>query len=172
MIIMDIVVSDTNIFIDLMAVALLEPAFELPIRIHTVDYVIYEIKEDYQKEMLNKFIASGKLVVKEFEESELAEVLGMYGSRSNNVSVTDCSVWYYAKTNNYRLLTGDGKLRRSAIADGVQVSGILYITDMLVECGLIDGKDMAEKLNDLLSINGRLPLSAIKERIEKYVEHK
>lgn len=167
---MDIVVSDTNIFIDLIAVALLEPTFELPIRIHTVDYVLYEIKEESQKEMLNKFIASGKLVVKEFEESEFGEVLEMYGSRNNNVSITDCSVWYYAKTNNYRLLTGDGKLRRSAIADGVQVSGILYITDMLVECGLINGRDMAERLNELISINVRLPLSAIKERIDKYKE--
>ena len=86
------------------------------------------------------------------------------------MSVTDCSVWYYAKQNSFRLLTGDNKLKNSAIADGVQVSGILYLTDMLVEQKIVNETDMADKLEELLTINSRLPKKIIDERIAKYRE--
>ena len=45
---MDVVVNDTNIFIDLLSVELLEEAFKLPIDFHTVDYVVSEIVDSYQ----------------------------------------------------------------------------------------------------------------------------
>ena len=61
---MDIVVSDTNIFIDLIAVGLLERSCELPIRIHTVDYVINEITDVSQKAIINKLANDGKIIVK------------------------------------------------------------------------------------------------------------
>lgn len=49
------------------------------------------------------------------------------------MSIADYSVWLYAEKNNYTLLTGDGKLRKSASKSGVEVCGILKIFDMLVE---------------------------------------
>ena len=167
---MDIVVSDTNIFIDLIAVGLLERSCELPIRIHTVDYVINEITDVSQKAIINKLANDGKIIVKRFDSEEFLRIIGIYFSRSNNVSVTDCSVWYYAKQNSFRLLTGDNKLKNSAIADGVQVSGILYLTDMLVEQKIVNETDMADKLEELLTINSRLPKKIIDERIAKYRE--
>ena len=108
---MDVVVNDTNIFIDLLSVELLEEAFKLPIDFHTVDYVVSEIVDSYQKECIMSLVDRGLLTVKEFNEIESYEIINMYGKRSNNVSVTDCSVWYYAKQNNYRLLTGRQRKR-------------------------------------------------------------
>lgn len=165
---MDIVVNDTNIFIDLFSVGLLEDAFQLPITFHTVDYVVAEIVDGRQKDCIMELESRGVLTIKEFDEEELIEILTLYGKRSNNVSVTDCSVWYYAKKNNYRLLTGDGKLRSSAINDGVMVSGILFITDMLVECGIVEPKEMSRRLARLSDINKRLPRKLIEERISEY----
>lgn len=162
---MDIVVNDTNIFLDLMSVGLLDISFELPIKFHTVDYVVAEITDMEQKKQIMKLVETGKLYVKEFDEQEFGEIISLYQSRNNNVSVTDCSVWYYAKKNDFRLLTGDGKLRKSATADGVIVSGIFYITDMLVECNIVGKTDMANILNSLRAINKRLPQKIIDERI-------
>lgn len=162
---MDIVVNDTNIFLDLMSVGLLDISFELPIKFHTVDYVVAEITDMEQKKQIMKLVETGKLYVKEFDEQEFGEIISLYQSRNNNVSVTDCSVWYYAKKNDFRLLTGDGKLRKSATADGVIVSGIFYITDMLVECNIVGKTDMANILNSLRVINKRLPQKIIDERI-------
>lgn len=52
-----IVVNDTNIFIDLIAVDLLDKFFSLPIEIHTTDFVVHELTEPLQKKKLN-FILS------------------------------------------------------------------------------------------------------------------
>ena len=167
---MDIVVSDTNIFIDLASVGMMEDSCELPVRMHTTDQVINEITDNAQKTLVGKLVDEGKITVKHFDETEFSHVIEMFQTRKNNVSVTDCSVWYYAKRNGYRLLTGDNKLKNSAIADGVQVSGILFLTDMLVEQKIISRKDMAEKLERLLDLNSRLPKRIINERIIKYRE--
>lgn len=165
---MDIVVSDTNIFIDLASVGLMENSCELPVRMHTTDQVINEITDNAQKVLVGRLVDEGKITVKHFDETEFSHVIEMFLSRKNNVSVTDCSVWYYAKRNGFRLLTGDGKLKSSAIADGVQVSGVLFLTDMLVEHKIISKKDMADKLERLLTINSRLPKKIINERISQY----
>ena len=43
------VVSDTNIFIDLMNIGVLDMFFQLPWEIHTTDMVISEFKNEEQK---------------------------------------------------------------------------------------------------------------------------
>ena len=44
---MEIVISDTNIFIDLWNIGLLERFCELPVSIHTTDFIIGELKSKY-----------------------------------------------------------------------------------------------------------------------------
>lgn len=165
---MDVVVTDTNIFFDLISAGLLDSVFKLPLRFHTTDTVLSEIVVPEQQRQIRSFVDSGDLFVKEFDDEEFAEIINMYSAKRNNVSITDCSVWYYARKNNFRLLTGDGKLRSSATADGVIVSGILFLTDMLVGHGIIPPKEMSEKLKELYSLNKRLPKNIICSRIVEY----
>ena len=65
---MEIVVNDTNIFIDLHSIGLLYQFFELPITVHTVDFVINELTDEEQFKAINKYIENGKLKVQSFEE--------------------------------------------------------------------------------------------------------
>lgn len=167
---MDVVVNDTNIFIDLFNMGLLDDTMKLPLNFHTVDYVIHEIEDEKQKQVLEQLISNNKIQVKSFDENEMTEILNLYTTRSNNVSITDCAVWLYAKNNNYRLLTGDNKLRSSASNDGVIVSGILFITDKLVEHNITSKQIMIEKLQTLLISNKRLPKKLIEDRIQTYKE--
>ena len=78
------------------------------------------------------------------------------------------TVWYYAKKTGGRLLTGDGKLRKSAEADNVKVSGILYIVDNLVEYGILEKADAEDLLEKLMQINMRLPKGECEKRILKW----
>ncbi|MGN1258005.1 MAG: hypothetical protein ACI4T0_03745, partial [Candidatus Limisoma sp.] len=64
---MEIVVNDTNIFIDLHSIRLLDQFFELPITVHTVDFVINELTDEVQFKAINKYIENGKLKVQSFE---------------------------------------------------------------------------------------------------------
>ena len=167
---MNVVVNDTNIFIDLMSVGLLEETFRLPLKFHTVDFIVDEIKDDGQKAQLEAVINRGLLYVKDFDENELSDILDLFDQNSSdcNVSFPDCSVWYYAKKNNFRLLTGDATLRKRAVGDGIVVSGVLYLTDMLVSENIVERSDMAEKLRMLMTINSRLPKKLIESRINEY----
>jgi hypothetical protein len=53
---MDIVINDANIFFDLYNVGLLDEFFQLPFEFHTVELVIYEIKQEEQRAAIQKYI--------------------------------------------------------------------------------------------------------------------
>ena len=160
---MKVVVSDTNIFIDLISIDLLDSFFKLPIDIHTVDYVINELNIS-QQEMLKQY----NLTIKEYSSSEQSLIVEFHLQSKGNVSFPDCSVWKYAKDNGYTLLTGDKSLRAQATADGLSVSGILFVFDMIVESGILSKKEAAYKLQQLIQINNRLPKKEIEYRITEW----
>ena len=163
-----LIISDTNIFLDLISVNLLEEFFQLPCKIETTDFVIDEFVQSNQLDYVQKFISSKKLNVISFSFEELVLIKNIFDTRKNNTSLTDCSVWYRAKETSGRLLTGDGKLRKSAEADNVKVSGILYVFDNLVEYKIIKEKEAANLLENLISMNSRLPKEECEKRIQKW----
>ena len=162
-----IVVNDTNVFIDLYEVGLLEQFFSLPWDVHTTDFVMLELQKEGQHETVARYKTDKRLVVPVFEAEELLEIATMYQQHMNrsNLSLTDCSVWYYAKVNNYILLTGDRKLRTVSAYDGVEVHGVIYVFDTLVEFNMISRQVAIEKLQHLYVINPRLPKEEIDKRI-------
>lgn len=164
-----IVVNDTNIFIDLISVDLLDAFFNLPIDVHTTDFVFNELTEPSQHRKVEAFILQNKLKLKRHSAIEVVEIAEFQSNCDNNVSIADCSVWLYAQKNNYTLLTGDGKLRKSASKSGVDVCGILKIFDLLVEdFKIIPRRDGAEKLAKLYKINNRLPSREIEDRLARW----
>lgn len=162
-----IVVNDTNVFIDLYEVGLLEEFFSLPWEVHTTDFVMLELQREGQHETVAKYKANKRLLVPVLEAKEMLEIGNLYQQNQNrtNLSLTDCSVWYYAKVNNYILLTGDRKLRTVSVFDGVEVHGVIYVFDSLVELDIISRQVAVEKLKQLYSINPRLPKEEINKRI-------
>ena len=162
-----IVVNDTNVFIDLYEVGLLEEFFSLPWEVHTTDFVMLELRREGQHETVAKYKADKRLVIPVFEAKEMSEIGNLFQQNMNrtNLSLTDCSVWYYAKVNNYLLLTGDRKLRTTSILDGVEVHGVIYVFDALVEFNMISRQVAVEKLQQLYAINPRLPKEEIDKRI-------
>lgn len=164
-----IVVNDTNIFIDLISVDLLDEFFSLPIEIHTTDFVIHELTDPLQQAKVEPYIINRKLTVKRHSAAEVMEIAEFRNNCDNNVSITDCSVWLYAQKNNYTLLTGDGKLRKSASKSGVDICGILKVFDMLIEdYHIISGQHGADRLETLFAINNRLPSREIESRLNKW----
>ncbi len=163
-----IVVNDANIFIYLYKVGLLEEFFQLPWEVHTTDFVMSELQREDQKDAVSCLKEVEMLHVAQFGFEEIVEInkLRLRFCEKTNISLTDSSVWYYAKQNGYIMLTSDCKLRQSAMRDGVDVKGILYIFDMLVETETISLEVALEKLSLLYIINPRLP----KDEIEKHLK--
>ena len=161
-----IVISDANIIFDLLSVSLLEAFFALPCEICTTDLVISEITRPEQSKIVQKFIKSKKLGVVSFNAVDFSQVISLHTNCTNNASIADCSVWYYAKKVDGRLLTGDGKLRSTAQKDGVKVSGVLYLFDNFIEYNILSPQEAAENLESLMNLNMRLPQGECESRIK------
>lgn len=163
---MDIIVNDTNIFIDLHSIGLLECFCELPYEIRTVDFVMAEISDQRQHTDMERLAAEGRIIVESFVPDELLEIVNEHSAVSGNLSIPDCSVCYYARKHQVTLLTGDRQLRRYAEAGNLTVRGILYVFDELVAHSIISPGVAAVKLKELYAINVRLPKSEIQHRID------
>ena len=67
-----------------------------------------------------------------------------------------------------RLLTGDKTLRKRAEGEGINVSGILFVFDELVNHNIISPKDAAAHLEALYESNVRLPNEEVVKRLEQW----
>lgn len=168
---MEIIVNDTNIFIDLHSCGLLDSFFKLPYKVHTTDFVISELTDREQRKAVMMYCAQEQLTVKSFTSKELTAIWEYYNTANKvcNVSIEDCSVLIYTKTMaSARLLTGDKTLRTRAEGEGILVSGVLFIFDELVEHGIITQKEAAFHLSKLVEKNVRLPNEEIDKRMAKW----
>jgi len=143
-----LVVSDTNIFIDLIRMGLLGDFFLLPFDISTVDFVIRELKKTGQKDAVMAFEARKKLTIVKFTMTEIEDIYNLQQSAGGNVSFQDCSIWFCAKKNSACILTGDKALTKNAKADQIEVHGLLYVLDQIVQNGVVPPELVADKLNE------------------------
>lgn len=165
---MKILVNDTNIFIDLHSVGLLEEMCRLPYEIHTVDFVVAEIADADQRRIFDELVDRGEIYVDGFTADEVIEIVEEHSSVSGNLSIPDCSVCYFARKHNVPMLTGDRRLRRYAEEQSIEVHGILFIFDELVRHDIISTSMAADRLEELFTINARLPKAEIRERINRW----
>lgn len=165
---MKILVNDTNIFIDLHSVGLLEEMCRLPYEIHTVDFVVAEIADADQRRIFDELVAQGGIFIDGFTADEVIEIVEEHSSVSGNLSIPDCSVCYFARKHNVPMLTGDRRLRRYAEEQSIEVHGILFIFDELVRHDIISTSMAADRLEELFAINVRLPKAEIRERINRW----
>lgn len=162
-----VVISDTNIFIDLLNVNLIEEFFQLPWEVHTTEPILLELKREGQKSTVELYKSRKLLHVDQFTDKETFEIIQLRNKlfKFSNLSIQDCSVWYSAKKLDGILLTGDGQLRKNAKKHGVDVRGILFILDKLVETEIIDAKVASVKIENLYMSNNRLPLEEKQKRL-------
>lgn len=167
-----IIVKDANILIDLFHTGLYGKIASMKLRFHTTQYVATEIIRTDQRCLLESMKASGDLIVDEFEDDDLLELLLFFMDNNgrNNLSEADCSVIFLARRLNCRLLTTDQKLKRVALEQGIEVNGFLWLTDRMVETGVATEAEMLKALELYLKENPRAPKEEVKKRIDAYLK--
>lgn len=168
---MKIVINDANILIDLVKLELIDAFSKLDLDLHTTDFVLDELNDEQMTPIVN-LSDEKKLTV--IETTEIIDFQGITTilENSTGLSFEDCSVWYYSKKMSGILLTGDGKLRKQASKDKIEVRGIIYLFDVFLDQHLISFHEAIEKIKQLALLNNRLPKKEIDERIEQWNEEK
>ena len=167
---MKLIVEDTNIIIDLFTTGLLSFCHELKLEFHTTRYVVAEILESRQSAVLIGMINNGQLLIDDFVGEEYERLIKFIDECNgvNNLSEADCSVLLLAKRHECRLLTSDQKLKRTAMEHNIEVNGLLWLTDMLVEVHIVSEEKMIYYLNRYLETNPRAPENEVLKRIDFY----
>lgn len=163
---MEIIVSDTNIFIDLFKIGLLREFCSGPFNVRTTDLLINELKIKEQRSLVEKLVREGKIAVSKFAPNEIADILNL---QEGNLSVEDCSALYCATKNDCLLLTGDKKLRTTAESRNIKVSGIFYVLDSLLAAKTLSEAAYQKALSLLSQINPRLPAKEFKKQLCKAI---
>ncbi len=152
-------ISDTNIWIDLRNAGLLDAMFDLPLTLCCTDFVLSELKDfDHQH-----LLARG-LVVETLDELATAALFPLMQAH-NNSSLADLSCYQLAQQTGHALLTGDGRLRKQAKADGLQVHGALWLLDQMVMHQIIEPKNAATSLQSMLDSGAWLPMDDCQKRL-------
>jgi predicted nucleic acid-binding protein len=168
---MRILINDANILIDLAEIVLLDQFSQLAYELCTTDFVLAEIDAE-QRIQLDRIIASGNITVipTEMDEdySSIIELL----SNGRGLSFEDCTAWYYSQKLGGILVTGDGRLRTMAENSGIEVRGIIFLFDELLAQGIISCEEAIEKMQLLISVNTRLPMEIIRQRLKLWKRDK
>ncbi len=167
---MRILINDANILIDLIHLEMLQHFSKLNFELFSTDFVLNEINGE-QREQIDNLTQSQILNVIETESADDYIGISSILANTNGLSFEDCSVWYYSKKMNGTLITGDGRLRKQATKQNIEVRGILFIFDQMVSQGIISAPYAAKKLIQLKQLNSRLPKKELDRRISEWDNH-
>jgi predicted nucleic acid-binding protein len=143
---MRIIVSDTSCIIDLRKAALLFEALRLPYTFITVNTLFEDewlsLSDDEKKRLCKQ-----GLEVRELPGSSVQRA-ARYFNENRRLKLNDCFALTLAEDcKESILLTGDGALRRIAQAKGIEVRGVLWITDELETHNIVPAARLLEALS-------------------------
>ncbi len=161
---MRIAVKDASILIDLAEGDLLGLWFQLKIETHTTDLVLREVRQESQWRRVAAFVDAGLIQTHKTEGAEIAAVAVF--AQGNGISLADASGVLLARRLKAFLLTGDRRMRRTGQAEDVEVRGVLWILDQLVERGVLPKAEAATRLEAICAAGSRLPRSECETRLK------
>lgn len=163
---MKLIITDTNVFFDIISIDALPEFFALDFDICTTDFVCKEIFESSQKEQIESFIRAKKLTVFKLTVEEIEEIQNFPTNRYFK-GITDKTVLWKAYELKCPLLTGDKKLRNEAEDLKIEVHGNIWVIIALVEKEIISNVKGVELLDKLKLINASLPHDDIDKLIKR-----
>ena len=160
---MQVLVSDTNIWIDLHNGGLLDVAFTLPYQFVTTDFAAAELQQPSAQHLKDMGLVVLSLAASDVQRlSHLAATL-------RKASMADMSCYLLAEKNpHWRLLTGDGEVRRSARNAGLTCNGILWLLDELFTAYPSMGNALAQALRAMVARDAWLPRDECEQRLQRW----
>lgn len=162
----ELIITDTNVFIDLIKADALEYFMQLDYHILTTGFVVNEINHPEQKRTIERCFTPERIEIIEFSGEDMLNIL-RFRTRRNLKRLTDKSVLFLAIQRQCPLLSGDGDLRKEAQDNGLAVFGSLWVVNQLVEQNICTAQVALELLRKLERCNPRLPKKKLEEMLER-----
>lgn len=147
---MKIAVSDACIFIDFLEIDLVDQFFNLPLELHTSLDVYNELFTE-QREILEKYIVTGKLTIHNISAGQWQEILELNFPKA--ISPADRTAIYLAQKLDAILLSSDKPVRHNAKIRHIEYHGSLWILDQLVESNELSTSTACDKIKLLFRTN-------------------
>ncbi len=160
-----LLVTDTNIWIDLDNGGLLSEAAQLSYQFCVPGLAIID-------ELLQPgwpAIESLGVTALELEVEEI-QALPALRLKYRSLSLIDLAAYLLAKRQRAMLLTGDSHLRKLGLESGLTVHGILWLLDELLACQTIDYLRAANALQSILDGGARLPEDETMRRFNRWTK--
>lgn len=163
---MSILVSDTSVLIDLERAGLLDELFLLPFEFAVPDLL-------YARELAGEFgerLVQCGLRIEELTADELRRAT-VVNRRNSRLSVPDTFAFAIAEARGWGLLTGDGTLRELAVAEQIDMHGVLWLFDQLADGNHVDFARLHSGLAALFTHpRCRLPAGEVRCRLARFTQ--
>jgi rRNA-processing protein FCF1 len=164
---MKVVVEDANVLLDLVNGGILALWLGAGFENCTTHLVWQELTITAQRQYVQTFVEAGLLQLEDIPSDWWGEI--SKHSEELGISIPDSSVWVLARERRAILLTGDSKLRRHVQRAGVEVRGVLWVLDHLVELGRLEPAGAANSLTMMISAGAFLPEDECSRRIRRWL---
>lgn len=154
-----VLVTDTNIWIDLQNGSLIEHVFDLPYRFVAPDLARLELRS-----VSWDHLASAGLVFMELSPDLISELVRIRGDFPG-LSVIDLAAFVLAKDLQATLVSGDRQLTELAKAAEISTHGVLWLLDQIVNLEMIGPVAGALSLRTMIESGARLPREEIRLRL-------
>lgn len=155
-----VLVTDTNIWIDLENGKILADVFRLPYQFFTTDFAIEEYLQPGWATLEELGLKTHNLEPENI--LELAQLRKIY----RQISTIDLAAFLLARVLEANLVTGDRRLKELAKAQGLPVHGVLWILDEMVIHRVLTSGQAAAALRKMLDQGARLPEDECRKRLE------
>lgn len=157
-----VLVTDTNIWIDLDNGGILDDVFCLPYNFLIPDIATRELTRPPWKilQMLG-------LGLQELAADQLIELVQLRSSH-RYLSVIDLASFLLAKSLDAILLTGDSRLYELATMNRLSVHGVLWLLDEIVRLRVLVPDQVAYALRKMLEAGARLPQDECRKRLSDW----
>ena len=159
-----VLVTDTNIWIDLENGGILVEVFRLPFRFLIPDFAIPELIRPRWETLEALGLEAHELVAEQLIE------LVQLRQTHRNLSIIDLAALLLARMLDATLLTGDWRLIELANANSLSVHGVLWLLDEMVHFQALTPGHAATALRRMLDQGARLPAEECRSRLSNWSE--
>ena len=163
---MKLIITDVSVLFDLYQLEILPEFFALKAEISTTSFVYNEIVIANQVVEFEVYKRSQKLNVIMLTDEE-QDAVNRFATKRNLKSLPDKTMLWKSIQLNCALLTCDRKLKLEAKEHGVEVHGSIWVIEKLVEENILDKSKAIALLEQLKTVNDRLPMEEIDKVIKK-----